>query len=120
MFYVLFVDADDYESRVIQHNAKQSDPYADSGFDLACPTQLTVEAGTLFIDFKVKAAMYQSDTPLDLKSIPRLLTTCTHDPVFPRRHFAWQTVLASLIAAIAVTLAPTLIVKRDRLRQVSV
>ena len=38
MYYVLFVDAEDYESRVIQHNAKQSDPYADSGFDLAFPS----------------------------------------------------------------------------------
>lgn len=73
MFYVLFLVADSmqewYESRVIQHNAKQSDPYADSGFDLASPINLSVEDGLLFLDFKVKAAMYKSDTPIDLNNL---------------------------------------------------
>jgi len=73
MYYVLFLVADSipewYESRIIQHNAKQLDPYADSGFDLASPVNLSVDAGTFFLDFKVKAAMYKSDTPIDLNNI---------------------------------------------------
>jgi dUTP pyrophosphatase len=73
MFYVLFLVADSmqewYESRVIQHNAKQSDPYADSGFDLASPVNLSVDTGTVFMDFKIKAAMYKSDTPIDLNNL---------------------------------------------------
>ena len=73
MYYVLFLVADSipewYESRIIQHNAKQSDPYADSGFDLASPINLSVDAGTFFLDFKVKAAMYKSDTPIDLNHL---------------------------------------------------
>lgn len=73
MYYVLFLVADSipewYESRIIQHNAKQSDPYADSGFDLASPVNLSLDAGTFFLDFKVKAAMYKSDTPIDLNHL---------------------------------------------------
>lgn len=73
MYYVLFLVADSipewYESRIIQHNAKQSDPYADSGFDLASPVNLSLDAGTFFLDFKVKAAMYKSDTPIDLNNL---------------------------------------------------
>ena len=73
MYYVLFLVADSiqewYESRIIQHNSKQSDPYADSGFDLASPVNLSLDAGTFFLDFKVKAAMYKSDTPIDLNHL---------------------------------------------------
>jgi len=73
MFYILFLVVDSmqewYESRVIQHNAKQSDPYADSGFDLASPVNLSVDGSLLFLDFKVKAAMYKSDTPIDLNNL---------------------------------------------------
>jgi len=73
MFYVLCLVADNsiqewYESRIIQHNAKQGDPYADSGFDLASPVNLST-TGTFFLDFKVKAAMYKSDTPIDLNNL---------------------------------------------------
>ncbi len=73
MFYVLFLVADNsiqewYESRIIQHNAKQGDPYADSGFDLASPVNLST-TGTFFLDFKVKAAMYKSDRPIDLNNL---------------------------------------------------
>lgn len=84
MFYVLFIDAEDYESRVIQHNAKQSDPYADSGFDLACPSTLSVEPGSLFIDFKVKAAMYKSDTPIDLNHLEMEKYTPSAYYLYPR------------------------------------
>ena len=73
MFYVLFLVADSmqewYESRVIQHNTKQNDPYADSGFDLASPINVSVDGSLLFLDFKVKAAMYKRDTPIDLNNI---------------------------------------------------
>jgi dUTP pyrophosphatase len=72
MYYVLFLVADAlpdwYESRVIQHNTKQG-PYADSGFDLASPIQGEKEAGLLFVDFQVKAAMYKSETPIDLNNL---------------------------------------------------
>ena len=84
MYYVLFVDAEDYESRVIQHNAKQSDPYADSGFDLACPSNLSVDAGTLFVDFKVKAAMYKSDSPIDLNHLEMEKYTPSAYYLYPR------------------------------------
>lgn len=84
MYYVLFVDAEDYESRVIQHNAKQSDPYADSGFDLACPSNLYVDAGTLFVDFKVKAAMYKSESPIDLNNLEMEKYTPSAYYLYPR------------------------------------
>ena len=84
MYYVLFVDAKDYESRVIQHNAKQSDPYADSGFDLACPSTLSVDAGTLFVDFKVKAAMYKSESPIDLNNLEMEKYTPSAYYLYPR------------------------------------
>jgi hypothetical protein len=70
MYYVLFLVVDSlqewYESRVIQHNTQ--DLYADSGFDLASPINLSRD-GLLFMDFKVKGAMYKSDTPIDLNHI---------------------------------------------------
>ena len=75
MYYVLFLVVDNtiqewYESRIIQHNAKQEDPYADSGFDIASPKNLSVENGSLlFLDFKVKGAMYKSETPIDLNNL---------------------------------------------------
>jgi len=75
MYYVLFIVVDNtfqewYESRVIQHNTKQEDPYADSGFDIASPINLSVENGSLlFMDFKVKGAMYKSETPIDLNNL---------------------------------------------------
>ena len=88
MYYVLFLVADSipewYESRVIQHNAKQSDPYADSGFDLASPINLSVDAGTFFLDFKVKAAMYKSDTPIDLNNIDLEKYTPSGYYLYPR------------------------------------
>ena len=89
MFYVLFLVADNsiqewYESRVIQHNAKQSDPYADSGFDLASPVNLSVDDSLLFLDFKVKAAMYKSDTPIDLNNIQLEKYTPSAYYLFPR------------------------------------
>jgi len=89
MFYVLFLVADTmqewYESRVIQHNAKQGDPYADSGFDLASPINLSVEEGTLlFMDFKIKAAMYKSETPIDLNNIQLEKYTPSGYYLYPR------------------------------------
>jgi dUTP pyrophosphatase len=88
MYYVLFLVADSipewYESRVIQHNAKQIDPYADSGFDLASPVNLSVDAGTFFVDFKVKAAMYKSDTPIDLNHIELEKYTPSGYYLYPR------------------------------------
>lgn len=88
MFYVLFLVADSmkewYESRVIQHNAKQSDPYADSGFDLASPVNLSVDASTLFLDFKVKAAMYKSDTRIDLNHLEPEKYTPSAYYLYPR------------------------------------
>jgi dUTP pyrophosphatase len=84
MYYVLFLVAEDYESRVIQHNAKQTDLYADSGFDLACPTQLSVDAGTLFMDFKVKAAMYKSESPIDLNNLEMEKYTPSAYYLYPR------------------------------------
>ena len=88
MYYVLFLVADSipewYESRMIQHNAKQSDPYADSGFDLASPINLSVDAGTFFLDFKVKAAMYKSDTPIDLNHLELEKYTPSGYYLYPR------------------------------------
>ena len=88
MYYVLFLVADSipewYESRIIQHNAKQSDPYADSGFDLASPINLSLDAGTFFLDFKVKAAMYKSDTPIDLNNIDMETYTPSAYYLYPR------------------------------------
>ena len=101
MFYVLFVDADDYESRVIQHNSKQTDPYADSGFDLACPSQLTVEAGTLFIDFKVKAAMYKSETPIDLNHLEMEKYTPSAYYLYPRSSISKTSSSATCASSIA-------------------
>lgn len=88
MYYVLFLVADSipewYESRIIQHNAKQGDPYADSGFDLASPINLSLDAGTFFLDFKVKAAMYKSDTPIDLNNIDMETYTPSAYYLYPR------------------------------------
>jgi len=88
MYYVLFLVADSipewYESRIIQHNAKQMDPYADSGFDLACPSTLSVDASTFFMDFKVKAAMYKSESPIDLNNIELEKYTPSAYYLYPR------------------------------------
>jgi hypothetical protein len=87
MYYVLFLVADTlpewYESRVIQHNTKFG-PYADSGFDLASPIQGDVDAGLLFVDFKVKAAMYKSETPIDLNNLEMDKYTPSAYYLYPR------------------------------------
>jgi dUTP pyrophosphatase len=88
MFYVLFLVADSmqewYESRVIQHNAKQNDPYADSGFDLASPINVSVDGSLLFLDFKVKAAMYKSESPIDLNHLEMEKYTPSAYYLYPR------------------------------------
>jgi dUTP pyrophosphatase len=90
MYYVLFLVVDNnlhdwYESRVIQHNAKQTDPYADSGFDLASPINLSVEENSLlFMDFKVKGAMYKSETPIDLNNLDMEKYTPSAYYLYPR------------------------------------
>jgi dUTP pyrophosphatase len=74
--YILYLTVDEslrewYEERVSKHNEKCREPYADSGFDLACPEDVPVKAGSYFVDFKVKGAMYQADTPSAYFLYPR-------------------------------------------------
>lgn len=59
-----------YEARVSKHNETCKDPYADSGFDLACPEDAKV-TGLFFIDFKVRGAMYNGDIPSAYYLYPR-------------------------------------------------
>jgi len=60
-----------YEERVEKHNQKCEDPFADSGFDLACPNDVGVEKGSVFVDFKVKGAMYKDNIPSAYYLYPR-------------------------------------------------
>ena len=74
--YILFLTVDDslrewYEERIAKHNEMCKDPYADSGFDLACPEDVNVSEGTYFVDFKVKGAMYKNGTPSAYFLYPR-------------------------------------------------
>ena len=74
--YVLYIVVDEsllewYKEKVTSHNEKQTDLYSDSGFDLACPTDITVKPGPLFMDFKIKAAMYKNNTPSAYYLYPR-------------------------------------------------
>jgi len=74
--YILYLTVEDelrgwYEERVAKHNEKCRDEYADSGFDLACPEDVIVLKGTTFVDFKVKGAMYNGDTPSAYFLYPR-------------------------------------------------
>jgi dUTP pyrophosphatase len=90
MYYVLFLVADTlpewyesrYETRVIQHNTKLG-PYADSGFDLLCPSNVSVD-GLYFMDFQVKAAMYKSETPIDLNNLEMDKYTPSAYYLYPR------------------------------------
>ena len=59
-----------YEERVAIHNEKCKDPYADSGFDIASPETITAK-GTVFVDFKVKGAMYKDNVPSAYFLYPR-------------------------------------------------
>ena len=73
--YILYLAVEEdmrswYEERVAKHNETCRDPYADSGFDLACPEDAKV-TGLFFIDFKVKGAMYHGDTPSAYYLYPR-------------------------------------------------
>lgn len=74
--YILYLTVDNnlrewYEERITKHNQTCKDPYADSGFDLACPEDVTVPTGLFFVDFKVKGAMYKGDTPSAYFLYPR-------------------------------------------------
>jgi dUTP pyrophosphatase len=73
--YTLYLTVDDslrewYEERIEKHNLTCKDPYADSGFDLACPVDINVDKGSCFVDFKIKGAMYK-DTPSAYFLYPR-------------------------------------------------
>lgn len=73
--YILYLTVEDdlrtyYEERVAKHNEKCRDPYADSGFDLACPENAKV-TGLAFVDFKVKGAMYKDGIPSAYFLYPR-------------------------------------------------
>lgn len=73
--YVLFLTVEDslrewYEERIVKHNEKCRDPYADSGFDLACPEDANA-TGLFFVDFKVKGAMYKDGIPSAYFLYPR-------------------------------------------------
>ncbi len=59
-----------YEERIIKHNEKCKDPYADSGFDLAIPEDRIVNTN-IFIDFKIKGAMYKDNIPSAYFLYPR-------------------------------------------------
>ena len=74
--YILFLTVEEdlrlyYEERVAKHNEKCRDPYADSGFDLACPETTPTMKGSVFVDFKVKGAMFQDGTPSAYFLYPR-------------------------------------------------
>lgn len=49
-----------YKIKVLEHNTFETNPYPNSGFDIACPESVVVtsETNTFKLDFKVKAAMY--------------------------------------------------------------
>lgn len=51
-----------YEETVLRHNLSiDNDEYADSGFDLLLAQEVSVEVGTVKIDYEIKAAMYESE-----------------------------------------------------------
>lgn len=74
--YILNIEVDDslrewYEERVNAHNLKCNDPFADSGFDLICPSSVIVEKGLFFVDLKVKGEMYKDNIPSAYYLYPR-------------------------------------------------
>ena len=60
-----------YTERILKHNEKCKDPYADSGFDLAIPDELNVNTLSFFVDFKIKGAMYKDNIPSAYFLYPR-------------------------------------------------
>ena len=60
-----------YDTKIKEHNNKVSQPYADSGFDLACPIDLPINEGIYTLDLKVKGAMYRNGVPCAYVMYPR-------------------------------------------------
>lgn len=52
-----------YQNKVKEHNDSISGSHPNSGFDIASPTSLQVSE-TFKLDFKVKGAMYENDSPI--------------------------------------------------------
>jgi len=71
---------DEYSKRVVAHHESQksSAPFEDAGFDLLVPENLTIQDGqTLWIDHKIKCAMYLDDIPTGFYLYPRSSITKT-------------------------------------------
>jgi dUTPase len=60
-----------YDNRIREHNNKVTQPYPDSGFDLACPIDLPISEGIYTLDLKVKGAMYRNGIPCAYVMYPR-------------------------------------------------
>jgi dUTP pyrophosphatase len=59
-----------YQNKIKEHNDFSSHP--NSGFDLFSPVSIQSEAGSsVKLDFKVKGAMYEDDTPIAYYLYPR-------------------------------------------------
>ena len=72
-----------YQNRANAHNAMiENNPYADSGFDVACP-YVCMLTGTQKINFKMSAAMYSCSLPFTLNYIPNNLTPSAYY-LYPR------------------------------------
>ena len=59
-----------YQNKIKEHNQFGSHP--NSGFDLAAPLSVQAEEGTIIkVDFMVRGAMYEDDTPIAYYLYPR-------------------------------------------------
>ncbi len=55
-----------YQNKMKEHNSSyDSSPHPNSGFDLAAPISIQADSdATVKVDFRVKGAMYEDDTPI--------------------------------------------------------
>ena len=74
--YLLFINVQNnedlwqwYQTKCVDHNDKATEKYADSGFDLICPTETAISGRGHLYGYKIEASMYKSDTDLDLSMV---------------------------------------------------
>ena len=57
-----------YREKCGAHNHHVTEKYPNSGFDLACPTEVTLSSREMY-GYQIETAMYKSDTEIDLNSV---------------------------------------------------
>ena len=73
-----------YTDKCQLHNAKANETYPDAGFDLACPTEMTLAGRGVLYGYQLETAMYKSDTDIDLSSASLSTMTPTAFYLYPR------------------------------------